>query len=785
MNSVNEVSSRFDLKKVILVYIKQWKWFIASILLFLSLAYVLIRYATPQYEAIANIMLISESDKTSPGAAFSDIAMFSDNEDAKIEDEIVVFKSRGLIKSLTQKLDLSLKYFTSGRVLETELYRNNPITVNFIAPDSIINDIYYNIHIDVISDSDFNYRIDEDDEPTKAAFGEAIPTFFGEVIVTPKTKSVNTLAGKSFRVELQPLDYVAKVLRERIYVFQSAKASKIITIGLVDPIENRAKDIINALIYEYDIYTSQVKNKRSENTVNYIDERISLVASDLVNVDDSIVNFKRGNKVTDVASEAGQFLASSAQNEQELDAINTQKRILSYMKSSLKKDATGFKMLPSNLGMGDSDLNALSREYNELLNKRKSLLKTAGEKNPLVIELDQNLVSIRESLSQSINNSSNSLNIRMSSLQNQSNRINSKILSVPGQERKLRSIERKQGIKEQLYLYLLQKREESAITLTATAPNLKIVDEAFGFGIPVSPNAAGLYVGALFLGLFIPFGVIYVKELLDTKIHNKEDLIYEINEIPILGETPRLKRSDKNLVEISDRSALSESFRIIRTNFDYIRKGREVKQYNNVVFVTSTVNGEGKSFFSMNLALTMARSKKKVLIIGADIRNPQVFKGLEKSVDNKVGLTEYLVEKSISTEDIIKEHTINNIKLDVLLSGKIPPNPAEILMNGRVKELFDTVSSQYDYVVVDTAPAMLVTDTLLISEYAGHTIYVCRGGYTDKELLRFTKELHQDKKLNNMMLVVNDVDQSNLGYGGKYGYYVDTGKKSWFKRGKA
>ena len=387
-----------------------------------------------------------------------------------------------------------------------------------------------------------------------------------------------------------------------------------------------------------------------------------------------------------------------------------------------------------------------------------------------------------------MNTYTNTLSVKINSLENQSNKLNSKIYSIPEQIRESRDIEREQSTKESLFLYLLQKREEATISLTSTSASAKIVDKAYiPLKVPVFPNKKLVYIAAIIFGLCIPFLIIYIVILLDDKIHNKEDLEKEIKNISILGEIPRLKaKMIDNVINRNDRSILSESFRIIRTNFDYVSRGRDVSKYNNIIFVTSTINGEGKSFFSMNMALTMANTDKRVLLIGADIRNPKIHPSLnndKNSSISKIGLTEYLVDKSILTGEAINTYELSGNKIDVMLSGKIPPNPAELLMSDRMKPLFDKVSDQYDYVIVDTAPAMLVTDTLLFSQFAGHTIYMTRAGYTEKRILTFAKELHANNKLNGMMLVVNDVDQSNFGYGAKYGYGA-TVKKSWFKRSK-
>lgn len=784
--SSSDTSTGFNIKKVVFTYLKQWKWFVLSCLICVGITYAKLRYTTPQYAAVAKIMLLDESEGTSASNAFSDLSIFADGDEAKVEDEIQVIKSRSFLRNIVNKLNLNIQFFTKGRVYDTELYKyNSPVDISFIASDSIISRTNFSFNIEIVSNTEFNYRIHEEDSPKRVAFGQEIQTFFGGMIITPiKVKKGNTI-----RVKITPVEYLAESLKSRINVAPTGKASKVVNISMKDPIVEKAKDILNTLIDEYNRSTIEKQNTRSTNRADFIDKRIELIAKDLGSVDDSIVYFKTGNKVTDVTSEAGQFLSSNALNEQQLDASRMQLRQLNYMKESLG-DGGGntYNSIPSNLGMGDPAISSLSANYNELIAKRDNFLKDAGANNPTVKQLEETIKGVRQSLDQNIDNATKSLNITLSGLQNQSDRINSKIRSVPGQERRLRSIERKQGLKESLYLYLLQKREEATISLTATSPSAKIIDEAYNSkGGPVSPNKRLAYIAALFIGLLIPFLIIYLADLLDTKIHNKEDLEKEIKDIIVIGEVPKVRRREKSLIERNDRSILSESFRIIRTNFDHVKKGRNVKDYNNVVFVTSTINGEGKSFFSLNMALTLANTNKKVLLIGADIRNPQIFSAIKqktKEVESKLGLTEYLADSSIAIHDSINEYNINNIKLDILLSGKVPPNPAELLMNDRLKELFDSVSNEYDYVIVDTAPSMLVTDTLLISKYAGHTIYLTRAEYTEKRILNFTKELYANKKLNSMMLVVNDVKQSNFGYGAKYGYY-GAQKKGLFKKNKS
>ena len=776
--------SKFNLKKAISLYTKQWKWFVLSIFLLLALVFLRLRYTIPQYRASSEIMLINDNEDTPTDKIFEELSLSKDKDNDLIEDEILVFKSRNVIKSVVKELGLNVQYFTQGLVLETEIYYNPPVNISFVASDSIIEQQSFNFYIDVLSNETFNYRELEDQEPKTVAFGENIDTAIGGIVVTPRQPDVNSLSSSSFRVQLSRVNDVVEDLRDQLIIYPSQNSSRILSINLEDPIIDKARDIINTLVKKYDAYSVGIKNRKSEGTVLLIDERINRIASDLINVDDSIVRFKINNKVTDVNTQADQFVSSSFANEQQMQSINTQLRLLNYTKERLNSNSGAYQSIPTNLG--DASISALCAQYNQLIVQRQNYLKSAGQNNPVVLELDQTIRNVRTNLKQNIEATLRSLNIQLNSLQNQYQSFSSKISSVPAQENRLRSIERKQGIKESIYLYLLEKKEEAIISQTVTSSNVKIIDSAYSLG-RVSPNGKILYIGALFLGFVIPFGFIYAKDLLDTKIHNKEDLDAIITDTPIIGEVPRLSGSDKLLITKNDRSILSESFRIIRTNFDFVRRARHVDQYNNVVFVTSTINGEGKSFFSMNMALTMASTGKKVLIIGGDIRNPKVFSDVKNpkttSENTAKGLTEYLIDDTVSVKETIQNYTVNEIKLDVVLSGSIPPNPADVLMNeDRFKALFDTVSQDYDYVIVDTAPSMLVTDTLLISKYAGHTIYITRAGYTEKEILSFVKELKANKKLNGVILAVNDVDQSNYGYGAKYGYYGAPKKKKWFSK---
>tara|TARA_R110002049_G_scaffold87533_3_gene221957 strand:- start:9077 stop:11473 length:2397 start_codon:yes stop_codon:yes gene_type:complete len=785
----SDVNNDFNIMKSVKLYTKHWIWFVLSCAIFIGLAFLKLRYTTPEYNSQAKIMLVGDDNAATPATSLlKDLKQISEKDGKAVEDEIEILKSRSLMKSVVKKLSLNIQYYMEGRIYDTQLFPDAPIKINFFAPDSLIYKSSLGFSLYFKSDTIFDFKVGEDDIPKEMAFGKKITTPIGDIVITPSTDNISHLIDQNLFVKINPLDKVTADYKDKISIAPIQESSRVIVISLDDPVLEKSKRIINTLIDEYNRISIEAKNLKSQNTADFINERISLIASDLSAADDKIEQFKTGNKLTSITSEAELYLNSSSLTEQEISDAQTQLNLVSYMKSYMTGGSSDFELIPSNVGLSEPAINNLATKYNELLSNRNSLLKgSTKSKNPIIVNLDNQLSELKQSLSQSLDNSSKTLAVKLNDLQQQSNRLNSKIYSIPGQVRESKDMERQQGTKESLYLYLLEKREEATISLTATSANAKIIDRAYNVkGIPVSPKKKMVYLAAIVFGLLIPFSIIYVKDLLDNKIHNKEDLEKEIKNITVLGEIPKLKtKTADNLIKRNDRSILSESFRIIRTNFDYVCKGRDVNEYNNVIFVTSTINGEGKSFFSINMSLTLANTGKRILLIGADIRNPKMHPSLKEQSNKRVssiGLTEYLVDKSIIAGEAIDTYEVNGNKIDVMLSGKIPPNPAELLMSDRMKLLFDKVSNQYDYVIVDTAPSMLVTDTLLFSQYAGHTIYMTRAGYTEKRILNFAKELHANNKLNGMMLVVNDVDQSNYGYGAKYGYYGVPDKKSWFRR---
>lgn len=777
-----------ELKEVISGYTRHWKWFAVSCVVALIMGYIYIRYATPEYAAEAKIQILDENNAGSGLQLFQELDLLGGGKN-QVVDEIELIGSRSNFIEVVKELKLNTKIQILGNVISKEIYNTPPINLNFIAEDSTINNAEYSFFVTLSSSTTFGYS-EEVDKPVKVySFGKNIASPIGDIVITPNLFNFERYKDKKLKVSILPVDVVALNYKTKMIIANSDEKSNIVNLYLEDPIKEKAINIVNSLIRIYNENAIEDKQIIADRTSKFINDRITDISGNLTAVDQDAQDFKTERGVTDIPSETNINLTVGVANQQELAVARTELNMAASMADMVARQQS-FEVLPADVG--GPAIAGTTAQYNQLVLERRRLLKSADEKNPIIVNLDQQINGLKRSLQSSLKSTVDNLGLRVNSLSGQQARFNSKIYSSPKNERALRDITRKQQTTEELYLYLLTKREEAQIAVASQAPKSKTIDMGYSVSrLPVSPQKNLVYLASLILGFLVPFSVIYASDLLDSKVHNMNSLEKLTTDTPVLGEIPKLSKNEEKLVVKEDRSVLAESLRIIRTNLDYLIKTKQPRQgKNNVIFVTSSVPGEGKTFLSTNLSMILASTNKKVLLIGADIRNPKIYtfftgsnvdKMSKPSRNKDAGLTEYLYDNTLNTKDIINPMLVHHNTIDVVYSGRIPPNPAELLMSDRMKELFDEVSERYDYVLVDTAPLMVVTDTLLISQYANHLIYVARAGVTENKAIGYPLKLQEEGKIKGLSFVVNDVKSSELGYGGKYGYGYGKSQKKWWK----
>ena len=780
-----------DLKILFAKYLKHKFWFLLSLVVFMTASYLYITYTVPKYQAGASVQIIEEKSASSQLRFFSDLDILP-GANKNVEDEIEVIRSRPNLIEAIRNLSLNKKIYHLGKFRDTEIYKNNPINFTFLSKDSLVNDSKFSCFIVPLSGTKFSFWT-EDDKQREFTFGDEIETGTGKITILPEESSVlNAYVGKRLKIELLPFNEAAMHYAGALKMGIKDRYSSVIDLSIQDPVQEKAIDFLNELVNVYNVNGQNDKKVIADRTAEFIDDRIAGIYNDLSAADQSAQDFKSGRGLTDIRSQSDINLNISAASQKELQNAQIKLQLAEGMKDILDSQED-YKILPSNIGLDDPSITSTTARFNQLVLERERLLKSSNRKNPVIVNIDEQLENIRLGMQSSLNGMTNNLNLRVNNLSSQVATVNSKIYSAPRNERALRDITRKQQTVESLYLYLLQKKEEAQIAYASASPNSKIVNPGFASSkFPVSPKKPIIVLFSLILSFLLPIGIIYGLELFDDKVHNSHSLSKLISDIPVIGELPRLKTKDAKLVKKDDRSVLAEALRIIRTNIDYLLQTNADKEKPaNVIFITSNLPKEGKTFLSTNLAMIFANSYKKILLIGADIRNPKFHAlygeenekaAVNEKLKDKVGLTNYLFDDSLTMSDIVNKHDVNGNTLDVILSGKSFPNPSELLMNGRMKILLEKASKRYDYVLVDTAPMMPVTDTLLISKFANLMIYVLRAGKTNVSDIDFPVQLKTDGKIANLAFVVNSVKSSELGYGGKYGYGYGNKDKKWWKR---
>jgi len=790
-NNQKNDPAELSIREIIEKYTRYWFFFLMGAIIAFVLAQIYLRYSTELYKTEGTIIIIDEKS----GGGAEELAAFtgfssgflSKFQNSKIQNEIVIFKSKRIIKEAVEALGLNIIYKNEGTIKGTELYNFKPFQVEFLsATNKNTNSgiIIPKLFFEILDATKFRIKNSNESILGTYSFGEKVQLDFGEITVIPNLDNIekfNTFKSKTISVTYQDINKVAFRYQKQLEVVNEISNSNVVVLKIESTIAKKAEDFIDELIYQYNKDAIEDRGQIAKKTSDFIDSRLEIITEELDSVETGKESFKTSNRLVDIESQAQIILQNASEFDKRQFNVNTQielaNTMIEYMENSSSND-----LLPANIGLENNDVSKSVENYNSLILQRNRLLKSSTAKNPVVINVNSQIDEIRQSILSTLKSTTNNLKVSLRDLNFQESVLNSKLSKVPTDERIYRGIERQQSIKEQLYLFLLQQREEASISLAVTSPKAKVVDSAYTGSQPVSPKKELIYSGAILMGLLVPFLFIYSRELLNNKIENRRDIERFLPELNLIGEVPKLRKDEAQLIQENDRSVLAESYRILRTNLQYlfINKLNENKKVNTV-FVTSTIKGEGKTFVAFNLALTMALTGKKVVLVGADIRNPQLHRYLPKEQQSLKGVTEFIIDPSLNISKVIARSKENK-NLSIVLSGAIPPNPAELLMLDRTKDLFHSLREEFDYVVVDTAPSMLVTDTILINKLADITLYVFRANYTDKKLLGFIRDAMEDGRLVNVAGVLNNVSMSNFGYGNKYGYSYSNERSSFLKR---
>lgn len=761
-NFSQEHSKPLDLRNEVLKYLPFWFWFVGFIIVALLVANIYLRYTPNTYETTAKIKILDNSNSSfrMPSDGISIFARSKTN----ISNELEVLKSYRILGIVVEELDLMNSYYVPGRFIKTEVWETSPLKIVWHGdPDKIKNlSTYFTITI-----AKNGYEIEE---LSHRLMYYNKQYSYGDVSFTIVPKSIinNNVGGK---IVVQKTSFRSAIasLFGSITAGNTGdeKESEIIKVSMRGLNDRKLEDIVNNLIRIFNEDGVKDRQLASKNTIEFVNDRFSYLVNELDSIENYKVAYKKSNKLTFLEENATITTTKKSAVEDQLFEIENQISLAKFLGKSIKIGGD-FDLLPSDIGITNANINTFVAEYNSNVTEYNKLLISAGKNNPTVTVLAEKLIALQRNIFTSIKDYKEKLNASLNNLNGLEAQNDVLYGSIPEKEKVIRSIERQQKIKENLYLLLLQKREEAAINLAITAPSVKIVEYALSGGGPIAPNRNTIYLLALLIGFLIPFIILFIRFYLDNKIHVGKDISRIAPRIPVLAEIPFIHQINKHISE-NDRSVLAESYRNLRTNIDFLLPFHERKE-GYVLFSTSSVKGEGKTFNAMNMAIIFTQMKKRVLLVGADLRNPQIHKYLD--IDkSRAGLSSYLFNPSIDYKSLIIPKVLNNPNLDVIISGVIPPNPAELLSNGRFDILLEEARKEYDYVIVDSAPTLLVTDTLLIANLADLVVYVTRADVTEEQLVEYSRGLNEDGKIKHMAYIVNSIGWMNVyGYSYKYNY---------------
>ncbi|WP_455658390.1 GumC family protein [Phocaeicola sp.] len=781
-----------DYKALFFEYLMYWPWILGCIVVMSIAMYAYLRYKAPVYNVNATV-LIKQGDQTknpsaSPMQTMQDLGMLS--MASNFDNEVEILHSRTLIKKVVNKLNLYINYKEKQTFrYPADLYKTSPVQV-WTTPEEA-DRLFGPVTLEMTCSPEGKTDIKASYYPGPGTNEITFDKHFDElpgVLTTPVgVFTISANSDSAFAKINEPRTITATIIAPTAIagIYSSnltseptSKTTTIAALSLNESNPTRGVDFINMLVALYNEDANNDKNEVAAKTAQFIDERINIINQELGTTESRLANFKQRAGLTDLSSDAKLALQENSTYQQKQAENATQIRLIAFLKNYINDPQNEMDVIPVNVGLADQGLNDLIIKYNDLLIERKRLLRTSNESNPAVVQLDAGIRATRANVQTTVENVEKSLLITQSELNQEGKKYATRISNAPTQEKELMSITRQQEIKASLYLLLLQKREENAITLASTATNGRIIEEAIATGTPVSPNKKTYYLIALILGIGIPIGFIYLRNLLRFKIESRAD-VEKITDVPVVGDVPMIDTKGNPIVVRENRNDLMEEvFRSVRTNIQYM-----LQEDQKVVLFTSTSSGEGKSFTAGNLACSFAFMGKKVVIVGLDIRKPGLNKVFQISHKEK-GITQYLADSEHTDLLSLCQPSMVSSNLYILPGGSVPPNPTELVARKALDKAIEILRANFDYVILDTAPIGMVTDTQLIARIADLSVYVCRAGYTHKSHYELINELEKGHKLPNLCTLINciDMNQRKNGYYYGYGKYGKYGRYGYGKK---
>lgn len=756
-----ESEDNFDFKKEFFKYLYFWKYFVGASILFIVIAFMYLRYTSKVYNVAAKIKIIDKKESSLELPTASEL--FS-NSKINLENEIEVIKSYPILSQVIENKNLHTSVISIGDIMES-LTVDYPFEISLNFPIDSLSKSSYRLNMTAEGFEITDYSNDSKKYAFKGVstynFKHDLPF---EIFNFDREQYIYD-DNEGYEIHFSSVDEMVASFKKSIQVSQVGKESDIIQLEFKSTNSDYSVIVLNELIHVFNNDGIQDRQLIHKRTIDFVNERYAYLSMELDSIEITKQLYKVDNDLVDLSANSAISLEQSYKSQENIFSLENQISLTNLLITTLNDSE--LELLPANIGIENGEINSLILDYNSNILERKKLILSAGQNNPSIKQLDNVLTDGRSNIIFSLRNYLNQLESTKQKLSRQSAKFDVQVSNLPEKEKILRAIERNQQIKEALYLFLLQKREEAEVSYAVTEPSVKVVEYAISNNIPVAPKSNIIYLGALLLGLLLPFGVLYLMFMFNTKLYSKDDL-EELNlNAPLIAEIPEIDDTYKLLQSAQERSTLAESFRILSSNLNFIIPKNI--EGGKVIISTSTIKGEGKTFTALNLALTYSSLNKKVLLIGADLHNPQIHKylNLEKSVS---GLINYLLDNNFDWKSSLVKANLD-LNCDIMLGGVIPPNPAQLLTNGNLEKLIDEAKAIYDYVIIDTPPSLLVSDTLSMVHLSDVVLFVARCNHTDKEVLNFIKDTIDSGKVKNVGLVLNGLGATNsYGYGYAYNY---------------